>query len=307
MMTGPTRSIRRRAAGVTLIELAITIALVGIIGALVVQFVWPVRSYIDSSRRAALADTADTALRRIGRDLHLALPNSVRVTTTGTGPTTVYYLELLLVRTGGRYRADVDSGASNTCTGGYANDVLSFGAADDCFKTLGNLYATPADITTQVVANSDYVVVFNLQPGTTGADAYSTTCGSTCNKSLISEALNFAGEDRIKFASNTFTYESPGSRFFIVEGAVSYVCDPPAGTLTRRWGYTIAASQPTSFTDGSNARLADNVSGCSFTYDANVSAGTGLATLALTLSIQSSQGTPESVSLYHAVHVNNVP
>ena len=69
-----------RSGGVTLIELAIVIALVGIVGALIVNFVQPVRSYIDSSRRAALADTADTALRRIGRDVRLALPNSVRVT-----------------------------------------------------------------------------------------------------------------------------------------------------------------------------------------------------------------------------------
>ena len=61
---------RAHSSGVTLIELAITIALVGILAALIVQFVSPVRSYIDSSRRAALADATDTALRRIGRDLH---------------------------------------------------------------------------------------------------------------------------------------------------------------------------------------------------------------------------------------------
>src|SRR4030067_199295 len=89
-----------RNAGVTLIELAITIALVGILAALIVQFVAPVRSYIDSSRRAALADTADTALRRLGRDLRLALPNSVRVTTSGG----IVYLEFLLLRVGGPYR-----------------------------------------------------------------------------------------------------------------------------------------------------------------------------------------------------------
>lgn len=301
-MTAPRRlRSRRRSAGVTLIELAITIALVGIVGALVVQFVWPVRSYIDSSRRAALADTADTALRRIGRDLRLALPNSVRVTTSGG----VSYLEMMLVRTGGRYRADIDPGATATCNDGAssvpANDVLDFGAADTCFKTLGDVPNIG-----QVATGSDYLVVFNLQPGTANADAYQFP-GTGGNKSLISTAADGAGSERFVFASNTFTYESPGSRFFVIEGPVSYVCDPTAGTLTRRAGYNIEASQPTSFTGGTSARLADHVSGCSFTYDANVSAGAGLATLALTLSIQSSQGTTESVSLYHAVHVNNVP
>jgi MSHA biogenesis protein MshO len=291
-----------RVAGVTLIELAITIALVGILAALIVNFVQPVRSYIDSSRRAALADAADTALRRIGRDLRLALPNSVRVTSSGG----VSYIELLLVRAGGRYRADADAGATNTCDDGAsavpANDVLTIGSADTCFKTLGDV----SNIA-QVVTGSDYLVVFNLQPGTDKADAYQTACGAVCNKSLISAAVDGAGSERIVFASNTFTYESPGNRFFIIEGPVSYVCDPTAGTVTRRWGYTIAAAQPTTFTDGSSALMAGSVSGCTFTYDANVSSGAGLATLALTLSMQDSKGATENVNLYHAVHVNNVP
>jgi hypothetical protein len=34
-------------------------------------------------RRAELTDQADVALRRITRDIRLALPNSLRVTTTG--------------------------------------------------------------------------------------------------------------------------------------------------------------------------------------------------------------------------------
>ena len=78
-----------RQAGVTLIELAVTIALVGILAALMVQFIYPVFSYIDTSRRAALSDSADTALRRIGRDVRLALPNSTRVALAGG----VYYLK----------------------------------------------------------------------------------------------------------------------------------------------------------------------------------------------------------------------
>lgn len=291
-----TRSRPGRVSGVTLIELAVTIALVGILGALIVNFVQPVRSYIDSSKRAALADTADTALRRIGRDLRLALPNSVRVDGTNQ------YVELLLVRTGGRYRYDTDSSATNTCTGGFAKDVLAFAVADTCFKTIGNI-PNIADVTT-----SDYVVVFNLQPGTDKADAYQSSCGAACNKSQISAATPFtgAGEDRIEFASNTFTYESPGNRFFIIEGPVSYGCDG-AGNLKRYWGYAIPASQNAPPSGGSSAIMATGVSSCTFTYDANVSSGTGLVTLALTLSMQNSQGGTETVGLDHAVHVNNVP
>ena len=296
MRTGSADLARSRATGVTLIELAVVIALVGILAALIVNFVAPVRSYIDTTRRAALADAADTALRRVARDLHLALPNSVRVANVGS----VSYLELLLVRTAGRYR--IDSGATNHCGGGAADDPLSFGSADTCFMTIGNA-PNLGQVTT-----SDFVVVFNLQPGTTNADAYAFT-GTGGNKSGISPVPTaFSGEDKIEFASNTFTYESPGNRYFIIEGAVSYVCDPSAGTLTRRRGYTWATgtTATTSFTDGSSALMASGVSGCSFTYDA-VSQGAGLATMRLQLSARDSRGDQETVTLYHSVHVNNVP
>ena len=289
-------ALQHRLRGVTLIELAVVIALVGILGALIVNFVAPVRSYIDTTHRAALADTADTALRRIGRDLHLALPNSVRVNSAGG----IQYLELLIVRTAGRYR--IDSGGTNHCGGGATDDPLSFGSADTCFMTLGNIPNLAQ------VAATDYVVVFNLQAGTDKADAYQTSCGSACNKSHTSPLPTaFAGEDKIEFASNTFTYESPGNRFFIIEGAVSYVCDPTAKTLTRQWGYVPSSgtAATTSF-GGSSALMASNVSACSFSYNA-VSQGAGLADLQLTLFATDSRGNTQTVALYHAVHVNNVP
>ena len=44
----------------------------------------PMQGIIDTTRRAGLADAADTALRRMSRDIHRALPNSVRVTQSGS-------------------------------------------------------------------------------------------------------------------------------------------------------------------------------------------------------------------------------
>jgi MSHA biogenesis protein MshO len=287
---------RTRSAGVTLIELAITIALVGILAALIVQFVAPVRSYIDSSRRAALSDTADTALRRVGRDLRLALPNSVRVDGTRK------FVEFVLVRTGGRYRYESDPAATNTCSTPTA-DVLDFAAADTCFKTIGNLYSPASDIST--VTSSDYVVVFNLQPGTANADVYEFS-GTGGNKSKVSAAVNFTGEDRITIANHLFTYESPGRRFFIVEGPVTYGCS--GGVLTRYWGYAFNASQVAPPTGGSSATMATGVADCDFTYNTSAAAqGIGLVTMWLKLSMQDSQGGTENVNLSHAVHVNNVP
>lgn len=291
------------ARGVTLVELVVVIVITGILAAMIVYFVFPVRSYIDTGRRAALADAADIALRRIGRDVRLALPNSTRVTSVGS----TYYLEFMLVRTGGRYRADTDPAASSSCPGGAADDVLSFGAGDTCFKSIGAVQNI-ANVTT-----SDYVVVYNLQPGTPNADAYQFS-GTGGNKSQISAVTQGTGgntgQDKLQFASNTFTYESPGNRFFIIEGPVSYVCDPVANTLTRRWGYTwsTSTSPTTSFTDGSSALMASGVTACTFTYGASVtSQGAGLVTLELGISATSSDGTTETAALYHSIHVNNVP
>jgi len=296
---------RSYSAGVTLIELAITIALVGILAALIVQFVAPVRSYIDSSRRAALADTADTALRRIGRDVRLALPNSVRVATDGSAT----YVEFLLVRTGGRYRYEPGAGGTD-CGGTTADDVLSFGVSDTCFTSIGDV-PNAADVKT-----TDYVVVFNLPTGTAKADAYDTTCGTVCNKALVTTQPLAAGTGghRIDFTGgNTFTYESPGRRFFIVEGPVTYACNPSAagGTVTRHSGYAILASlaaPPAAAPGGAGALLASGVTGCSIKYDTSVAGqAAGLLTMRLQLSMQDSRGDTENVALYHAVHVNNVP
>ncbi|MFY9316579.1 MAG: hypothetical protein WAO95_13590 [Burkholderiales bacterium] len=278
------------------------IAVTGILGAIILQFVAPVRSYIDTSRRAALADTADTALRRMGRDVRLALPNSVRVTTAGG----VTYLELLLVRTAGRYRFENDVSTTTGCPNGAgfdpALDVLGIGTADDCFKTIGNI-PNIAQVTT-----NDFVVVFNLPPGTANANAYEYP-GTGGNKSQIVSATAGTGEDRIQIANHTFTYESPGRRFFVIEGPVTYACNPAAGvgTLTRFSGYAISAGQPAP-PAGTGALLATGVTACTMEFDASLgSEGAGLLTMSLQLSMQDSRGDTESVNLYHAIHVNNVP
>ena len=95
-------------AGFTLAEAVIVIVILGIISAAVAVFIsGPIEAYFDVSRRAQLSDAADTALRRIARDLQRALPNSVRVAGACTGATPCY-LEYVPVEAGGRYRAELD-------------------------------------------------------------------------------------------------------------------------------------------------------------------------------------------------------
>ena len=95
---------------------------------------------------------------------------------------------------------------------------------------------------------------------------------------------------------------------------MSYVCDPVGGTLRRYSGYAIQASQPNSTGAAPlssapvNALLASHVSACSYTYNAAVVAQrNGLVTMSLRVTEVNSQGQNETVTLYEAAHVSNVP
>lgn len=110
--------------GFTLVEAVLVMVITAIVLAGVAAFIIaPVRGYVDSAARADMADTGDTALRRIARDLRLALPNSVRVGTDGSGAS---YIELLLTRTGARYLADEDKASSGNILDFYNTGKSSF-------------------------------------------------------------------------------------------------------------------------------------------------------------------------------------
>lgn len=292
----------RRSHGFSLIEMIVVMVTIAIVVAAVVFFLNPVRQAVDVTVRAELTDIADNALQRIGRDVRLALPNSVRVDATRQ------FLEFVPVRTAGRYRADggqASSGADCPATPGVGtpdSDQLSFDVSEQCFKSVG----TVPDAAT-IVAGSDELVLNNYGAGFAGQDAYAAAAP---NRALITASLAQPTRHRLDFAPRTFQrslHDSPGRRFYVVTQPVSYVCDTAARTLTRRWGYGFLAAQPTAFGGGSSAEIADNVTACAFDYVANVAPQLGLLTLRLTLTKNTSGGTPEVVSLVHAVHVRNVP
>lgn len=295
---------RRRQSGLTLVEMVIAIVLVGIVLAATMYFAYPLRQAVDTTTRAELTDTADNALQRIARDVRLALPNSVRVSNPGSS-----FIEFIPVRTAGRYRVE-SSGVA--CGGG--TDELAFDASDTCFKTIG---AMP-DVAT--VTNNDFLVFSNYGEGFDGQNVYADPSG-TLNRRQIASITDEGGppvaREVVTFVDPGATlsrtlHDSPGKRFFIVPGSgglpspVSYECTPP--TLRRWSGYAMSAAQPTSFPGGSDVLLADNVASCSFEYQATgVGPRIGLLTLQIRLSKALSSGSPEAVSLYQAVHVNNVP
>ena len=265
--------------GFSLVELIAVIVIVGIIGAMVAVFIRsPVQSYVDSARRAELSDVADTALRRILRDLRLALPNSVRVTQSPAG---TFYLEFLITSGGGRYRVEKTALA--------AGDPLDFTAADSSFDVLSVMPA---------FAGGESIVVYNLGAGFAGADAFAAGAN---NRAAFD---HLTGSTIFLTAPKLFPFASPGNRFHVVPYAVTYKCDPVAGEIRRYWNYGIPPAQLTPPVTVNNAQLARNVGACAITYDPNAVQGRhGI----VTVSVKLTGAGGEAISLFQEAHVSNVP
>ncbi|MCC7484199.1 MAG: prepilin-type N-terminal cleavage/methylation domain-containing protein [Burkholderiales bacterium] len=261
------------ARGFSLVELIVVIAVTGVVAAAVAIFIRrPVEGYLDAARRAELSDIADTALRRMTRDLRAALPNSIRITASGTS----IYLEYLQVSGGGRYRAEPD--------GVGAGDPLDFSAADGAFDVIGTLPA---------FAGGESIVVYNATASGATANAYAGDNRAAVSGTSAS-GINLS-------APKLFPFASPGRRFQVVQYAVTYRCDTATGELRRYWDYGIASPQPAPPATPNNALLARHVNACSFSYSP---ATQQLGVVALNLQV--SRG-GETVRLFQQVHVSNVP
>jgi len=273
---------RSRHRGFTLVELIMVIVILGVVGGMVAVFMrGPIDAYFASARRAGLTDVADTTVRRMARDLHKALPNSIR-----TPGSTSQCIEFIPTKTGGRYRAD-GSGA------------LSFAGAVTSFNELGDNGVRPVD---QQIGANDMVAVYNL--GVAGADAYAGDNISAVSVAPGPASPASAPETTISIASKAFPLASGSNRFHVIpagEPVVGYVC--VSGQLlryTKSLPSSAPASCPTSGT--TTAVLANNVTGCNFDYTGSDLRRNALVRMSLQLT-----DSGETVSLQHEVHVNNTP
>lgn len=291
----------RRYQGFTLVEAVMVIVITGIIAGVVAVFITsPVKGYVDSVRRAELTDQADLIARRFAREIHIALPNSLRVKDSSGNvgfcaaqPSVTCFIEFIMTSGGGRYR-DVSS----------SGNVLSFTSpSNKTFDVLGPMPSNPA------LTAGDYVVVYNLGPGNAPADAYAVGDPCTnCNRAKVSAVSG----NLVTLVSNPFGAQapplsSPNNAFQVVPGsvkAVTYACPTVTpGNLTRYWNYGFNASLATT-PSGTSALLANNASCVVAPYSSTNSASNGLLTITLTLTDPNSN---EQVTLVRQIHVDNAP
>lgn len=282
-----------RTRGFTLVELTVVMVIVGIIGVSLAMFFKPaIDSYFDTVRRASLADIADTALRRMSRDIRSAVPNSIRWANSSC-------LELLPTSTGGRYRMSPDTVNGNSAALDTSQSVSSF-------DVLSYMSIAPAA--------GDWVVVNNQSTN----DVYAGV-----NRAAISSVTTpatTAGLTRITLSSPTyFPTGYQGGRFVVVPNnnnkpAVVYVCSGADGSVdaggngkgtlyrvTQAFSATYPASCPSTL--GAPV-VASNVKTCRMVYNASQDGSQQSALVWMQLEIAQAN---ETVAIAYGVHVDNVP
>ena len=297
-------------AAFSLVEFIIVIVITGVLASSIASFITlPVQGFIDLSRRATLVYSAESALRRMQRDIRRALPNSIRVNSTGTA------IEMINTIEGARYRV-----APPPMPGLNPLDRwLQLNTADTSFDILGNF-------SPETLAGTDinHVAIYNIgsvdSSGTAiaGSNAYgdlaagSNVITPSDYSITLTDDLVKVGEDNVTIVDSggngfKFSYPSPNSRMYLVNTAISYVCS--GGQLTRHTNYpfTNKPSMVVPPANSTSALMSDNIDSCDFTYDSGTPSRSGLMSLDLTVTAITPTGTTESVRLLHQVHVDNVP
>lgn len=293
-----------RRHGFSLLELILVVVLLGVLaggaGSLITK---PIEAYNDQLRRQQLVDQAEMALRQIARDVRRALPNSIRLdTTTVPGG---WALEMVNTIDGARYRDEIDN-ASGTFILPF--DRLDFSVADTDFNILGQFGSLALNV---ALPSNQRVVIYNTAPTDIYLDINAGSGSGIVTSSTTSLTItDNSGEHHIEMnPAFQFTQQSPGQRAFVIDGAVSYVCNPATRTITRYDNYPYQTTQQGSdvslaaLTGVQFGRVVTQLASCSINYDP----GTASRGAVVSIRINLDDSTGESISLLHQVHVVNVP
>jgi len=275
-----------RHAAFTLVELVIVIAIAGTISVMIGAVMSrPLQGFADLSRRAELVDLASGALNRMVRDIRMAVPNSVRVTST----TSTEQLELLRSPVSGRYRANLNDDVRR--------DPPVCSASPCTIQVLSPLSGQESN----QIPGMNWMVIYNI--GGAGAgngiwpplDSTSSVITPRATFGYTGDNLALTGEDIAGFG---FRYASPQRRFYLADAVVGYRC--ANGRIVREEFRTLSDAAAYDYSDA--ALLVDSVHSCTFRYQPGNAMRGGLVTIELVL-----EQAGERISLLQQVHVDNAP
>lgn len=300
-----------KTAGFTMVELVITMVLIGIVLGVTAGFISnAMTAYNANARRAVLVNAADMALQRMARDIQAALPNSIRVKTSGT----TQAVEFVNVVDGARYFAQ-----------GAAGTFLNFSSPTTSFQIAGKFQTSTIGATGYrlVVYNTGAISGGSYDSPVAGMNVYnSATYPGPGTPPPVGTNVITPLSTTVTFTSGTpydtvtlstgmqFAFPSPQQRLYVIDTPVTYLCSPAAvgGLVTRYSGYTIQSTQPINSgvaplsTATSQAPLTNNVTACTFTYTPGSLQRNGILTMSLSIS-QSG----ETITLLRQVSVDNGP
>ena len=257
--------------GFTLVELVVVIIVLGIVGTVTSRYlVYGSEIYVDARARQEAVASVRYATERIRRDLHSAVPNSVRIQADNVNNRQC--VEFVPILDSGSY-LDLPRLPSETTM-----DVVMFTSPQ---ATEGDRLWVYAEQASQVYA---------------GTQRWQTVQGI---------ASGGSGTHQITFnGAPQFSDDSPVRRFYIGRGAVSYCLRN--NSVYRHSGYGWNATQQV-FTSG-GVLIAEGLNNSVATQppfsDAGV-AGSRFSQLLLDWRLETDSGEP--LEVYHALHIANVP
>jgi len=259
-----------------MVELVVSMLIATILAGFVgLTMTTPVQAYLAQARRAELSDSAETAIRILARDVHGALPESLRWGVVGG----FQALEMIEVSGVAGYR---------TWTTG---DSLDIGIPDDRFDVAG----------AQTTGRPLNRLVVGPKSGDANLDPYLNTAVIT----LAGQPISTFNSQRVRLQSlHTFPASvSPSGRAYAVVGSILYVCNTTARVLLR---YDNLPIQQAMTPAGVGAIVARDISACTFGTQSSAAEHGGLASVEITVS-RANGGNTESLRVMRQLRVENRP
>jgi len=264
----------RAGRGFTLIELVLVIVVLSILALGTSRYIVnSTQSYVVSAERGKLISSGRVAVEKVTRRLRNALPNSIRVSSTGR------CIEFFPVLAGSSTLATIPFSATNLAVAAFDLD-----SAPTNYATIG------------AFAASELYVSGTPSPGVIVATGLTT---SGANK--VSIPLDQVG-------GHTFTRSSPTERVYIVAQPERF-CITTGGNLEKYSGYGINASAPISDNAPAGATtdlIAQNIDLSGGVEPFKYAPGTLArnALVAVTLNLIKND---DPVKISHEVQIRNVP